>query len=80
MKNKLKAVSKRYLIYSGVLLLGLVVIPIIIKNNKTIKEERGQADSGDKMQCNALTSANQRCKRLSLPGKEFCWQHQKLIS
>ena len=65
---------KRYLIYGSILLLGLVVIPIIIKNNRT--KERSSTDSKYKMQCKALTSAGQRCKRKPLPGEDFCWQHQ----
>jgi hypothetical protein len=64
----------KYLIYSGILFLGITVM--LIKRYKTIKEEKIPNELQDKSQCKALTSAGTRCKRKSLPYSEFCWQHK----
>jgi hypothetical protein len=63
----------KYLIYSGIFLVGISAI--LIKHYKTIKEKI-PAVPQDKRQCKALTSAGARCKRKSIPYSEFCWQHQ----
>jgi hypothetical protein len=63
----------KYLIYSGILFIGITVI--LIKHYKTIKEKI-PTEPRDKVQCKALTTAGTRCKRKSLADSEFCWQHQ----
>ena len=64
----------KYLVYCGILFIGFAVI--LVKHYKTIKEEKIPTEPQDKGQCKALTTAGTRCKRMSLPYSEFCWQHQ----
>lgn len=66
--------SKKYLIFAGILLIGITAV--LLKNKKVIKEKKDPNELKDMMQCKAKTSSGQRCKRKTLPGKEFCWQHQ----
>lgn len=66
--------SKKYLIFGGILLIGITAI--LLKNNRLIKEKKDPTESKDIMQCKAETTSGQRCKRKTIPGKEFCWQHQ----
>ena len=67
---------KKSLIYGGIALVVIVVIPVLIKNHNLLKEEDINSEPQTKFQCNALTASGNRCKRQSLPGKEYCWQHQ----
>jgi Family of unknown function (DUF5763) len=69
-------VNKKYLIYSGALVLGVAFISILLKNNISIRDEGNPGKPEDKKQCKALTSSGKRCKRQPLPRNEFCWQHQ----
>jgi hypothetical protein len=66
--------NKKYLLYFGILLIGITAM--LIKNGKTSAEKKIRSDSEVKQQCKAFTSSGKRCRRKALKGKEFCWQHQ----
>lgn len=68
--------SKKYFILSGVLLFGIAVVMVVLKNKRTIREETSPTGNQEELQCKALTTSGKRCKRKALPEKEFCWQHQ----
>ena len=67
---------KKSLIYGGIALVVIVVIPVLIKNYSLLKKEDTDSEPQTKIQCKALTTSGNRCKRQSLPGNEYCWQHQ----
>lgn len=67
---------KKTLIFSGFILIAALIIPVLIKNIKPVKEEKDIPETGSKIQCKALTASGKRCRRQSIPGSEYCWQHQ----
>lgn len=71
-----KIASKKYLIISSMVILGIAIIPMLLNNNRSIREERGPTKKAEKIRCKALTSSGTRCQRKAISGKEFCWQHQ----
>ncbi len=68
--------SKKTLIYSGIVLIAIIVIPMILKSaGLKIDRKNENRNQGD-LQCKAITASGKRCKRQSLPNRELCWQHQ----
>jgi len=74
--------SRKPLIYGGIILIAAVVIPILIKTARSASGEKGTSKNTfglqNKTKCKTITASCKRCKRQSNPGSEYCWQHQDL--
>ena len=68
--------SRKYLIYGGIILFAAVVIPMLIKTARSASEEKDTSELQNKSQCKAITASGKRCSRETRPNNEYCWQHQ----